>query len=85
MINRKLLIELFRGGMRYPQGKHQVRLSKVFQITVRPDEVVELDEYEGFVAEENHDEKMFHLGRAILDLKKGHVEEEPGTGWERPL
>ena len=29
------------------------------------------------------DEKVFHLGRSILHLDEGRVEEEPGTGWKK--
>ena len=93
-MNRKTLIRLFQDGMRYPPGKHRVKVSKVFEITVHPDEVVELDEYEGFLAEENCGKRrifrpraekvepeMFHVGKSILDLRDGEVVEEPGGGW----
>ena len=92
-MNRKTLIRLFLEGMRYPQGKHRVMVSKVFEITVRPNEVIELDEYEGISSEENcHQERkfrpkekpepdMFHVGKSILSLKDGQLIEKPGEGW----
>ena len=95
-MNRNLLIELFRDGMRYPTGKHQLKISKVFEITVRPDEVVELDEYEGIStdgdlrphkrrpATEGSSREMFHVGRSVIHLKDGKVVEESGEGWQLP-
>ena len=93
-MDRKLLIELFQDGMEYPPGRHRFWISRCFEITVRPDKVVELDEYEGFSADRNASqatrrrrprsrrrEEMFHVGRSILHLKDGRVLEEEGTGW----
>ena len=93
-MNRKLLIELFQDGMEYPPGKHRFWISRCFEITVRPDKVVELDEYEGFSADrntkrstrrrraKNHSRnEMFHVGRSVLHLKDGRVVEEAGVGW----
>ena len=97
-MNRKELIDLFQGGMQYPPGKHRFWISRCFEITVHPDSMVELDEYEGFASEKREKEKknrgasggtstkgMFHVGRSVLDLKDGQVTEEPGKGWERAL
>ena len=97
-MNRKELIRLFQKGMQYPPGKHHFWISRCFEITVRPDLVVELDEYEGFSSEkrrkngprrkdsgETTTQGMFHVGRSILDLKDGQVTEEPSQGWERSL
>ena len=92
-MNRKTLVRLLADGMRYPQGKHRLWISKCFEITVLPDRVVELDEYEDF-SEENSAhpradraktpkklKEMFHVGRTILRLEDGHVLEEAGSGW----
>ena len=91
-MDRKLLIDLLQDGMRYSEGKHRFWVSRCFEITVHPEEVVELNEYEGFVTEKNSTsvtrEKaakptdMFHVGRSILDLKSGRVVEETGAGWD---
>ena len=95
-MDRKLLIELFQDGMKYSPGKHRLWISKCFEITVLPDQVVELDEYEGFCAQENcspkgepqaavegRSKRMFHVGRSILHLKDGQVVEKKGIGWKR--
>lgn len=93
-MDRKMLIELFRDGMRYPAGKHQLWVSRCFEITVHPNQVVQLDEYEGFVTENKEAlsrvrrfrskeaDKMFHVGRSFLHLKEGRVIEESGGGWK---
>ena len=92
-MDRKLLVKLFREGMVYPTGKHQFWISRCFEITVRPDKVVELDEYEGFSADPGKKgakrkrpqkkgrKGMFHVGRSILDMKEGRIVEEAGGGW----
>ena len=94
-MDRKLLVELFQSGMKYTPGKHRFWVSRCFEIHVRPDQIVELDEYEGFDAEQNSasrllnrssktgKEKMFHVGRSVVYLKAGQVIEQPGTGWEK--
>ena len=92
-MDRKKLVDLFRKGMQYPPGKHRFWISKCFEIHVRPDSVVELDEYEGFASEagpelksvrrrRQTDKEMFHVGRSMVDLKDGQVKEESGQGWE---
>ena len=96
IMDRKTLVELFQSGMKYNPGKHRFWISRCFEIHVRADHVVELDEYEGFDAEETPvalkhlippakpaKQKMFHVGRSIVDLKAGQVTEHPGSGWER--
>ena len=92
-MDRKLLIGLLQDGMRYSAGKHRLWISRCFEITVRSDQVVELDEYESFAAEENlhpmservdgpkGSAKMFHVGKSILHLKDGQVVEKGGSGW----
>lgn len=94
-MDRKRLIDLFRKGMEYPPGRHRFWISRCFEITVRADDVVELDEYESFASEQarNPEEalcegpqagnpgEMFHVGRSVLRLKDGEIEEEPGRGW----
>lgn len=94
-MDRKMLVELFRDGMRYPAGKHQLWVSRCFEITVCPNQVVQLDEYEGFATENNEPSKrgrrpraiqepgkMFHVGRSVLHLRQGRVIEESGGGWK---
>lgn len=92
-MDRKLLVELFQDGMEYPPGKHRFWISRCFEITVRQNRVVELDEYEGFSADRKanrsirrraknrRQEEMFHVGRSVLHLKDGRVVEETGAGW----
>ena len=93
-MDRKKLVDLFRKGMQYPPGKHRFWISKCFEINVRPDSVVELDEYEGFSSEKGPmfksfkrrrrtDKQMFHVGRSKLDLKDGQLIEQAGEGWEK--
>ena len=95
-MNRKELVNLFQKGMQYPPGRHRFWISRCFEITVRPDSVVELDEYEDFASERRKKQSrkpsgatttkgMFHVGRSVLDLRDGQVKEEPGKGWERSL
>ncbi len=95
-MDRKSLIELFRKGMQYPAGKRRFWIARCFEITVRPDSVVEMDEYEGFSSD--HDgvpegeaqpagtgsRGMFHVGRSVLHLKDGRVVDEEGQGWKQP-
>ena len=91
-MDRKKLVDLFQRGMQYPPGKHRFWVSRCFEIHVRPDSVVELDEYEGFSSEagpdlksvkgrRQTDKEMFHVGRSSLDLRDGRVKEESGVGW----
>ncbi len=93
-MDRKVLIGLLQDGMQYPPGKHRLWISRCFEITVRSDKVVELDEYEGFSAEKSlaspkrvrlaeggKQSEMFHVGRSILDLRDGKVTEQSGEGW----
>lgn len=93
-MDKKMLIGLLMDGMKYAAGKHRVWISRCFEIQVRPDQVVKLDEYEGFSTEDGispqrgrrdsdaEDQKgMFHVGRSILHLKNGRVIEQPGAGW----
>ena len=97
-MDRKRLIDLFRRGMQYPPGKRSFWVSRCFEIVVREDSVVEMDEYEGFSTEDGTDGEssgevssskkgssksgMFHVGRSILDLKDGKVVEQDGMGWK---
>lgn len=92
-MDRKKLVELFQEGMEYPPGKHKLWISRCFEITVRPDQVVEFDEYEGFASQSENGRSahrrrrqerrgnMFHVGRSILQLGNGEVVEETGDGW----
>ncbi|MCM8794737.1 MAG: hypothetical protein NC819_02900 [Candidatus Omnitrophica bacterium] len=82
-MDRKLLIDLFQKGMKYAPGRHRFWISRCFEIHVRSDRVVELDEYEGFDSDAASlpKKKMFHVGRSVLNLKNGRVVEKPGTGW----
>ena len=92
-MDRKKLVDLFQKGMQYPPGKHRFWVSRCFEINVRPDSVVELNEYESFSSEagpemksvkqrRQTDKEMFHVGRSMLDLRDGQVKEESGEGWE---
>ena len=92
-MNRKKLIRLFQEGMSYPAGEHHLWVSRCFEITVRSDEVVVLNEYERFdarpgktaptkkVSNSKDREGMFHVGRSIIH-KDGRVVEETGSGWK---
>ena len=91
-MDRKRLIDLFQKGMQYPPGKHRFWISRCFEIHVRQDSVVEMDEYEGFSSEagpalksqkrrRQSDKEMFHVGRSVLNLLDGQVTEESGQGW----
>ena len=90
-MDRKKLVNLFQKGMQYPPGKHRFWISRCFEIHVRPDSVIELDEYEGFASEagpevksqfrRKTDKEMFHVGRSVVDLRDGQVIEESGQGW----
>jgi len=92
-MDRKKLVDLFQKGMQYPPGKHRFWISRCFEIHVRQDSVVEMDEYEGFASEtgpalksqkqrRQSDKEMFHVGRSILHLQDGRVTEETGQGWQ---
>lgn len=95
-MDRKSLIELFRNGMQYPTGKRRFWIARCFEITVRSDSVVEMDEYEGFSSDPEGisdgdspslsvgSNDMFHVGRSILHLKEGRVVDEEGRGWKQP-
>ncbi|MBI3318431.1 MAG: hypothetical protein HYZ90_04680 [Candidatus Omnitrophica bacterium] len=92
-MDRKVLIGLFLEGMRYPRGKHQLWVERCLELNVRPDEVVELDEYEDFSTQKKKTppaarprkggapREMFHVGRSVLHLKEGRVIEKEGSGW----
>lgn len=92
-MDRKSLIELFRRGMNYPPGRHRFWISRCFEVIVRPDSVVELDEYEGFATQDGKAKDgmepphtgqpngMFHVGHSVLNLRDGSVIEEAGRGW----
>lgn len=87
-MDRKKIVDLFQKGMQYPPGKHHFWFSRCFEITVRPDSVVELDEYEGFSSKKeprhpSKDKEMFHVGRSIVNLRDGQVTEQSGKGWEK--
>lgn len=95
-MDRKSLIELFRNGMQYPAGKRRFWIARCFEITIRPDSVVEMDEYEGFSSDHEGisdgdcpslsigSKEMFHVGRSVLHLKEGRVVDEEGRGWKQP-
>lgn len=81
-MDRKKLVSLLQTGMAYPPGKHCFWIARCFEIHVRPDRVVELDEYESFSATGTPDaSRMFHVGRSVLHLKDGKVVEQAGGGW----
>ncbi len=94
-MDRKVLIDLLQDGMEYPPGKHRLWISRCFEITVRPDKIIELDEYEQFFAEQGSsgrkpapaprkkDREMFHVGKSVLDLRQGKITESSGAGWQK--
>ena len=82
-MDRQKLIDLFRKGMEYPTGKHRFWIARCFEITVRADQVVELDEYESFSHRGTPDSSdMFHVGRSVLHLKEGKIIDQDGEGWK---
>lgn len=95
-MDRKVLVELFRKGMQYPPGKHRLWVRRCFEIRLRPDRMVEIDEYESFSTKKRgadvsaqsqragpkDSRKMFHVGRSVLNLRDKQVVEENGTGWK---
>ena len=94
-MERKVLIGLIQGGMRFPVGRHLVWFSRCFEITVHPGRMVEVDEYEGLTEKDpkagpragngaSASARMFHIGRSVLHLKRGWVREEAGVGWSVP-
>lgn len=93
-MDRKVLVELLRNGMRYPIGRHQIWISRCLEITVRPDRVIVVDEFEaydersglksrnGTRASPERRKRMFHLGRSLVSLKDRRViDNAPGAGW----
>ncbi len=93
-MNRKIIVELLQNGMRYPVGRHQFWVSRCFEITVHPNRVVEVDEFEsyeekngvrfrnGTPASVKRRDRMFHIGRSIISMKNRKVvENAPGSGW----
>ncbi len=87
-MNRKLLIDLLHSGMKYAIGKHQIWISRCFVLTVRPNQVVEVDEYEAYDEKKEPHAKdrngMYHIGRSVISTKEKRViEEVAGKGWIR--
>ena len=92
-MDRNKLIALFKQGMRYPLGTHRLWCCRCFEMTVRPEGVVEVDEYEGVSpsgkaldpprhpALQEALRGMFHVGKSILHLKGGSILERTGQGW----
>ena len=92
-MDRNVLIKLLQQGMRYPTGTHRIWVSRCFELTVRADQVVELDEYEGYEEERataapqrprgraTPPPPMCHVGRSVIHLKPPRVIEHPGNGW----
>jgi len=93
LINRDTLIQLIQEGMEYPEGKHRFWVARCYEITVRDDKTVELDEYESVSTElavnkevvrfnrRSQDKEMFHVGRSIVNPEKDNVIEKIGQGW----
>lgn len=90
-MNRRVLTELFRQGMRYPPGRRRLWVIQCFEIAVQPGEVVAIDEYAGSAIEDGETPmqpprpgeasgcQMLHVGRSILHLTEGRVIEKPGA------
>ncbi|MBI1953244.1 MAG: hypothetical protein HYS41_03885 [Candidatus Omnitrophica bacterium] len=80
-MDRTTLIRLLKDGMHYPTGKHRFLVQRCFEITVHPNRMVEVDEYEGYATAAKKANDYFHVGRSVVSLKDGEVTEEPGRGW----
>lgn len=93
-MNREILIGLLCNGMKYPVGRHQIWISRCFEITVRPDRTVEIDEYEAYDERNGVEARSclcsngedhvgtYHIGRTAISLKdKRVIREAKGKGW----
>ncbi|MCM8811947.1 MAG: hypothetical protein NC910_02730 [Candidatus Omnitrophica bacterium] len=92
-MDRQMMVNLIRNEVvENPKGKTRFWLVRCFEITVRPDRVVELDEYEAYEVCEGKNgieacsdpcadlrslAGMFHVGRSVIHLNDGRVIEEP--------
>ncbi len=92
-MDRKMVVDLIRNKMvQCPMGRQRIWLTRCFEITVRSDQVAEVDEYEtygnGNGAEVRNGKSggaknragMLHVGRSIVSLKDGRVIEEGKRG-----
>ena len=93
-MDRKTIVELLRNGMKYSIGRHQLWVSRCFEITVHPNKVIDVDEFEsydeknglkfrnGTVPEAKRRDRMYHVGRSVISLKDRQViDTVPGSGW----
>lgn len=91
-MDRQMMVNLIRNRVvENPKGKTRFWLVRCFEITVRPDRVVEVDEYEAYEVCEGKNgieacngpradfkslAGMFHVGRSVISLSDGRVVEE---------
>ncbi len=94
-MDRTVVVELLRNGtMKYSVGRHQLWVSRCFEITVHTNKLIEVDEFEaydekngmkfrnGTVPDGKRHDRMYHVGRSILSLKDRQViDTVPGSGW----
>lgn len=92
-MDRQMMVNLIRNRVvENPRGKTRFWLVRCFEITVRADRVVEVDEYEAYEVCEGKNgieacngpradyrslAGMFHVGRSVIHLNDGRVVEEP--------
>ena len=82
-MDRHVLINLFRRGMRYPVGtRRRLTVTRWFDIAVKPGPIVEVEESEDTVMEppdQLPSPARRHLGRTAFDLRQGRVVEDTGS------
>lgn len=77
-MNRYMLIDLFRRGMRYPVGtRRTLRMTRWFDIIVQPDHLVEITEHEDTALESAPPPATATrcVGRTLLSLKTNQIVE----------
>ena len=78
-MNRYVLIELFRRGMRYPAGtRRSLRCTRWFDIEIQPGQLVEVTEHEDTALEAERGPapaSRRYVGRTILSLKTNQIVE----------
>ncbi|MBI4227876.1 MAG: hypothetical protein HY600_06375 [Candidatus Omnitrophica bacterium] len=84
-MNRHLLIELFRRGMRYPAGtRRSLKFTRWFDIIVQPGQLIEVTEHEDTALELvpcTEPPARRYVGRTILSLKTNQIVEHSGDDW----
>ncbi len=72
-MDKDLLIQLLQNGLEYPVGKFNLWSTKRFDITVRPDQIIELEEYQTHTTDSRAKSKDWH--------RTMHVLLHPDEGW----